>query len=147
MRNRKTKMLPFPPALKLLLRGYLIMGFILLMAHYRIIPHVPFLIFLITVVSISMVFGVGYLLVTAGKPVRTSSFDVPNTTLFFVKGIMVLYFISLLGEFGILPRVMTALFMLGVAGILVLAGVASYVYEVLDRARPVRAVKCGPRTR
>jgi hypothetical protein len=139
--------MPFPPALKLLLRGYMIIAFIFLMAHFEIITHVSFLIFLITVVSISMVFGIGYMLVMTGRPVRASKFDLPNTVLFFVKGILVLYFVSLLAEFGILPARITSIIMIGVAGIMVLIGVASYVFEVLDRSRPLPVRRQRPRTR
>ncbi len=129
--------MPYPSALKLLLRGYTIIGFIFLMAHFGIITYMPLVIFLITIVSISMVFGIGYMLVLSGKPVRSSNFDVPNTVLFFVKGMFVLYFESLLAEFGMLPDDIISMVMFGTAGILVLAGVASYIYEVMDRSRPV----------
>ena len=147
MQKNKKRRMPFPPALKLFLRGYMIIAFILIMAHYEVISHVPSLIFLVTVVSISMVFGVGYMLVMTGRPVRASNFNVPGTALFFVKGIMVLYFVSLLAEHGILPERITSLLMLGIAGILVLAGVASYLYEVLDRTRPIPSRKTGAKTR
>jgi hypothetical protein len=149
MKKHRTGKMPFPPALKLLLRGYIIIVFILLMAHFNIITHTSLLIFLITIVSISMVFGIGCMLVMSGRPVRASNFDIPNTVLFFVKGMLVLYFISLLAEFAILPARITSALMIGIAGILVFAGVASYLFEVLDRSRPVphRKTRQRPRTR
>jgi hypothetical protein len=87
------------------------------------------------------------MLVMTGRPVRASKFDLPNTVLFFVKGILVLYFVSLLAEFGILPARITSIIMIGVAGIMVLIGVASYVFEVLDRSRPLPVRRQRPRTR
>ncbi len=149
MQKRTERKLAFPPAFKLLLRGYMVIAFIFLMARFEIITHIPFLIFLITIVSVSMVFGIGCMLVMTGKPVRASKFDIPGTVLFFVKGILVLYFVSLLAEFGLLPERITSLLMLGLAAIMVLAGVASYIFEVLDRSRPVpaRIVRQKPRIR
>jgi hypothetical protein len=149
MEKRQMKKIPFPPVLKLLFRGYLIMGFILAMEWLGIITDIGLIIFLVTVVSISMVFGVGYLLVMKTRPVRTTGFDIPNTVLFFVKGIMVLFFVSMLAEFDILPDRITSLLMLIIAGILVLAGVLSYLYEVLERSRPLpkRRPISRPKTR
>lgn len=149
MENKQTKKLPFPPVLKLLFRGYIIMAFILAMEWFGIITDIALIIFLVSIVSISMVFGVGYLLVMKTRPIRTTGFDIPNTVLFFVKGIMVLFFISMLAEFGILPDRITSVLMLIIAGILVLAGVLSYLYEVLERSRPLskRRPVSRPKTR
>jgi len=147
-RNRNRKM-AFPPVLKLLLRGYIVMAFVLAMWHFNVITHIPFIIFLVTVVSISMVFGVGYLLVMDSRPIRASTFDIPNTVLFFVKGIMVLYFVSLIGQFELLPERMTSMLMLAISTILVVAGVASYLWEVFERSSPLPKPKIAskPRTR
>jgi hypothetical protein len=114
-----------------------------------IISDISLIIFLVSVVSISMVFGVGYLLVMKTRPIRTTGFDIPNTVLFFVKGIMVLFFVSMLAQFGILPDRITSILMLIIAGILVLAGVLSYLYEVLERSRPLskRRPSSRPKTR
>jgi hypothetical protein len=149
MQKKQTKKMPFPPVLKLLLRGYIIMGFILAMEWLGIISDISLIIFLVSVVSISMVFGVGYLLVMKTRPIRTTGFDIPNTVLFFVKGIMVLFFVSMLAQFGILPDRITSILMLIIAGILVLAGVLSYLYEVLERSRPLskRRPASRPKTR
>jgi len=80
---------------------------------------------------------VGYLLAIHSGPVRKNTFDIPNTVLFFVKGSMVMYFVTLIGQFGLLPTQITSLLIFIMASIMVLVGVLSYVYEVLNRARPV----------
>jgi len=142
-----------PPVVKLLVRGYMVMSFIIAMEYFRIIGNVSFIILLVTVISISMVFGIGYLLVKSG-PVRHCSHDIPGTALFFVKGILVLYFVSLLAEFGLLPAPITSLIMMAIATVLVLAGFFSYLWEVFERSRPLpkpqpakRPASAGPRTR
>ena len=127
----------FPPVLKLLIRGYIIIGFLLAVEMLGIFTNIGILVFLITITSISMVFGIGYLLVMRSRPVRATSFDIPNTVLFFVKGILVIYFVSLLAEFDILPIQITSIIIFVMAGILILIGVLSYVYEVLHRSRPL----------
>lgn len=147
MKKPKTKKIFLPPVIKLLLRGYIIMAFILAIEYFKIITDIGLIIFLVTIISISMVFGVGYLLVMKSRPVRSVGFDIPNTVLFFVKGIMVLYFVSMLAQFTILPERITSLLMLVIAGILVLVGVASYIYEVLERSRPLPKAKIRPKTR
>jgi len=131
------KKMPFPPVLKVLVRGYIIIFFILLLEFLGIISNIGVIIFMVTVTSLSMLFGVGYLLVTYSKPVRSSSYTVPNTVLMFVKGGLVIYFISLLGNFGILPLKITSLLITGTAVILMLIGVLSYLYEVIQRSRPI----------
>ena len=137
MRSQKTKKLKFPPVLKLLIRGYIIIGFLLAVEMLGIFTNIGILIFLITVTSISMVFGIGYLLVMRSRPVRATSSDIPNTVLFFVKGILVIYFVSLLAEFGILPIQITSILIFLIVSILMVIGVLSYVYEVLQRSRPL----------
>ena len=133
----KKKKYMFPPVLKLLIRGYIIIGFLLAVEMLGIFTNIGILVFLITITSISMVFGIGYLLVMRSRPVRATSFDIPNTVLFFVKGILVIYFVSLLAEFDILPIQITSIIIFVMAGILILIGVLSYVYEVLHRSRPL----------
>ena len=137
MRHKKPKKMKFPPVLKLLVRGYIVIGFLLMLEYFQIFTNVGIIIFLVTITSISMVFGIGYLLVMRGRPVRAISFDIPNTVLFFVKGILVIYFVSLLTEFHILPVQITSIIIFVMAGILMLVGVLSYVYEVLQRSRPL----------
>ena len=133
----KKKKYMFPPVLKLLIRGYIIIGFLLAVEMLGIFTNIGILVFLITVTSISMVFGIGYLLVMRSRPVRATSSDIPNTVLFFVKGILVIYFVSLLAEFRILPIQITSIIIFVMAGILMLVGVLSYIYEVLQRSRPL----------
>ena len=135
--NAKNNKIKFPPVLKLLVRGYIIIGFLLVLEYFGIISNIGVIIFCITVISISMVFGIGYLLAMKSGPVRANSFDIPNTVLFFVKGSMIVYFVTLLGQFNILPTRITSVLILIIASVLVLVGVLSYVYEVLQRARPV----------
>ena len=137
MKSKKSKKMKFPPVLKLLVRGYIVIGFLLALELFEIFTNVGIIIFLVTITSISMVFGIGYLLVMRSRPVRAISFDIPNTVLFFVKGILVIYFVSLLAEFHILPIQITSIIILIMAGILMLVGVLSYVYEVLHRSRPL----------
>lgn len=137
MKKKQMKKMPFPPVLKMLLRGYLIMSFILAMEWVGIITDIGMIIFLVSVVSITMVFGVGYLLVMRTRPIRSTNFDIPNTVLFFVKGIMVLFFVSMLAQFDILPDRITSILLLIIAGILALAGMLSYLYEVMERSRPL----------
>ena len=135
--NAKKSKMKFPPVLKLLVRGYIIIGFILALEFFGIISNVGVIIFCITVISISMVFGIGYLLAMKSGPVRANSFDIPNTVLFFVKGSMIVYFVTIMGQFGILPIRITSVLILIIASVLILVGVLSYVYEVLQRARPI----------
>ena len=133
----KNKKIMFPPVLKLLIRGYIIIGFLLAVEMLGIFTNIGIIIFLITITSISMVFGIGYLLVMRNRPVRATSFDIPNTVIFFVKGILVIYFVSLLAEFRILPIQITSIIIFAMTGILMLIGVLSYVYEILQRSRPL----------
>ena len=135
--KQENKKIKFPPVLKLLVRGYIIIGFILALEFFGIVSNIGVIIFCITVISISMVFGIGYLLAMVSGPVRANDFDIPNTVLFFVKGSMIIYFVSLLGQFNILPTRITSMLILIIAGILMLVGVLSYVYEVLQRSRPL----------
>ena len=135
--RQENKKIKFPPVLELLVRGYIIIGFILALEFFGIVSNIGVIIFCITVISISMVFGIGYLLAMVSGPVRANDFDIPNTVLFFVKGIMIIYFVSLLGLFNILPTRITSMLILIIAGILMLVGVLSYVYEVLQRSRPL----------
>lgn len=127
-----------PPVFKLLFRGYIIMGFILALHYLGLMASIPFTVFLVTVVSVAMVFGVGYLLLMESRPVRASSVTIPDTVLFFAKGALLLYFVSLLAGFGLAPAAVTSVIMLLIAAVMVIAGAASYVYEVIERARPVR---------
>lgn len=127
----------FPPVFKVLLRGNLVMAFILLIYMTGLIGGAGAAIFAVTVVSISMMFGVGYLLMNPGKPVRKANCDIPNTVLVYVKGALILYFVSLLGNFQLLPLEITGLLMTGVAFVLVIFGMASFVLEVFERATPV----------
>ena len=133
----KNKKIMFPPVFKLLVRGYIIIGFLLAVEMLGIFTNIGILVFLITITSISMVFGIGYLLVMRSRPVRATSFDIPNTVLFFVKGMLVIYFVSLLTEFNILPIQITTILIFAIACILMLIGVLSYIYEVLQRSRPL----------
>jgi hypothetical protein len=141
MSKVETKKFPFPPVFKLLVRGYIIIMFVLLLEFFGIINEVSFIIFIVTIVSISMMFGVGYLLVTYSKPVRASSLDIPNTVLLFVKGGLVMYFISLVSYFRILPIEITSLLITFTALVLTLIGVLSYLWEVIQRSRPFPARK------
>lgn len=138
---------PFPPVLKLLVRGYLIILFLLLLEFFGLITNVSLVILLTTVVSISMLFGVGHLLVTFSRPVRASSMDIPNTVLLFVKGGIILYFISLLGHFQILPREIVSILITLTAFVLMMVGVLSYLWEVIQRSRPLPKPKRAPRYR
>ncbi len=113
------------------------MGFILLLEFLGIIDNVSLIIFTVTVISLSMLFGVGYLLVTYSRPVRMSRFDIPNTVLFFVKGGLVLYFVSLLGHFRLLPLNITSFLITAIAIVLMIIGVVSYLHEVIQRSTPV----------
>ncbi len=133
----RPKKMKFPPVLKLLVRGYIIIGFLLAIEMLGIFRNIGILVFLITITSISMVFGIGYLLVMRNRPVRATSFDIPNTVLFFVKGMMVIYFVSLLTQFDMLPAQITSILIFIMASTLMLVGVLSYIYEVLQRSRPL----------
>ena len=135
--NAKNSKIKFPPVLKLLVRGYIIIGFILALEMFGVITNIGVIIFCITVISISMVFGIGYMLAMQSGPVRANSFNIPNTVLFFVKGSMIIYFVSLIAQFDILPVRITSILIFIIASVLVLIGVLSYVYEVLQRARPI----------
>lgn len=126
----------FPPVLKVLVRGYLIVIMLVALWHFDLIQNIGLIIFAITTVSISMIFGVGYLLINLSRPVRRGNCDIPNTVLIFVKGALVIYFISLLGTFDMLPMEITGLLMTGVAFALALFGTLSYILEVFERVTP-----------
>jgi len=126
----------FPPVLKVLVRGYLIVIMLVALWHFDLIQDLGVIIFAITTVSISMIFGVGYLLINLNRPVRRGNCDIPNTVLIFVKGALVIYFISLLGTFDMLPMEITGLLMTGVAFALALFGTLSYILEVFERVTP-----------
>lgn len=147
MSNEIKRKWPFPPVLKLLVRGYLIILFLLLVEFFGLITNVSLVIFMVTVVSTSMLFGVGHLLITFSRPVRSGNMDIPNTVLFFVKGGMVLYFVSLLGYFRILPIEIVSLLITLIAFVLMLVGVLSYLWEVVQRSRPLPKQKIVARYR
>ncbi len=126
----------FPPVLKVLVRGYLIVIMLVALWYFGLILNLGLIIFAITAVSISMIFGVSYLLINLNRPVRRGNCDIPNTVLIFVKGALVIYFISLLGTFDMLPMEITGLLMTGVAFILALFGTLSYILEVFERVTP-----------
>ena len=145
--NIKKLTIKFPPVLKVLVRGYIIMGFVLALEILNIFANVGVIIFLMFVLSITMMFGVGYLLAFHSGPVRKNSYNIPNTVLFFVKGSMILYFVTLIGQFGLLPIPVTSLLILMIAGLMVLIGTLSYVLEVIQRATPVPKRKRAIRPR
>jgi small-conductance mechanosensitive channel len=147
MSRQDKRRIPFPPVLKLLVRGYLIILFVLLLEYFNLLNNVSLIIFTVTVISVAMMFGVGYLLVTYSRPVRASSMDIPNTVLFFVKGGIVLYFVSLLGYFRILPLQITSMLITIAAFVLMLVGVLSYLWEVVQRSRRLSRPKRVPRYR
>ena len=140
----KKRKMPFPPVFKVLVRGYIIIFFILILEYLGIISNISFIIFMVTVTTLSMMFGVGYLLVTYSRPVRSTGYTVPNTVLMFVKGGLVMYFISLLGHFNILPLQITSLLITCSAVILMMVGVLTYIYEVVQRSRPLQKPKRLP---
>ncbi len=135
------KKLKIPPVLKVLVRGYMVIIMLVCLWHFRLLDNLGLIIFGITTVSISMLFGVGYLLINMSRPVRSSNCDIPNTVLIFVKGALVIYFISLLGTFGIVPMEITGLLMTGVAFALALFGMLSYILEIFERVTPIKRPK------
>jgi hypothetical protein len=149
----KNKKMRFPPVVKLLVRGYIIIGFLLILESTGIFTNIGVIIFLVTITSISMVFGIGYLLVMRSRPVRASNMDIPNTVLLFVKGILMIYFVSLLTQFNILPARITSVLIFIMAGSLMIIGVLSYIFEVMQRSRPLpkrfrfKATRSRPRVR
>lgn len=147
MKPKKSSKMKFPPVMKLLVRGYIIIGFLLVVEMLGFFTNIGILVFLITITSISMVFGVGYLLIMKSRPVRASNMDIPNTVLLFVKGILMIYFISLLTQFNILPVRITSVLIFLMVSIIMLIGVLSYVYEVLQRSRPLPKNMPRPRVR
>jgi hypothetical protein len=147
MTQEHKKRFPFPPVLKLLVRGYMIILFVLMLEYFDLLNHTSLIIFMVTVISLAMLFGVGYLLVTYSRPVRASSMDIPNTVLFFVKGGIVLYFISLLGYFHILPIQITSILLTVTSFVLMMVGVLSYIWEVVQRSRRLPRPKRVPRYR
>ena len=147
MTESTRKKLPFPPVLKLLVRGYVIIGFLLALEMFGIVKDISLIIFMVTIISVSMVFGIGYLLMIHSRSVRSGNMDIPNTVLLFVKGGLVMYFVSLLGYFGILPIQITSLLITVTALIIMMIGVLSYLYEVIQRSRPVPVRRGRSRTR
>jgi hypothetical protein len=134
--RRKKKGITAPPVVKMLVRGYIIIIFILLLEHFGIMKNISAIIFAITIVSISMMFGISYLLMMHSRPVRKSVADIPTTIMLFAMGSMVIYFIALASEFGFVSVITASILLTSTALVLVIIGVASYVYEVLQRSRP-----------
>jgi hypothetical protein len=81
-------------------------------------------------------FGISYLLMMHSRPVRKSVADIPTTIMLFAMGSMVIYFIALASEFGFVSVITASILLTSTALVLVIIGVASYVYEVLQRSRP-----------
>ena len=135
--RRNRRKIPIPPALKLLVRGYMIIVFIFLLDFFGVLNHLGVIIFSITIMSISMMFGVSYLLMMSSRPVRKNPADIPVTLLFFAAGSLAMYFVSLAAEFGVIMEEFAAIALAAMAMVMVTVGVASYIFEVMHRSRPL----------
>ncbi|MEW5936853.1 MAG: hypothetical protein AB1665_03420 [Candidatus Thermoplasmatota archaeon] len=136
-----------PPVFGLVLRGYIVIAALILMHHLRLLDPAALTIFLVTAVSIAMLFGVGYLLVAARRPIKKGGMDIPGVLIVYVCGSLVMYFVSLLADHGFLPLPLAALLLTGIALALALFGVGTYLLDVLAKSFPApsRAAVRRPR--
>ena len=136
-----------PPVLGLLVRGYAVVASIIALHAAGCLPSVPLAIFLVSVTSISMMFGIGHLLVGAKRPLRKTPLDIPAMAVVYASGGLVMYFITLLAEEGLIADPFVLLTACAFA--LVIIGVVGYVLEISSnvwcslsrppRRRPFRA--------
>lgn len=138
-----------PPVFGLLARGYIIVASIIALHAAGCLPSRPLAIFLVSMTSIAMVFGIGHLLVAAKRPLRKTPLDMPAMIILYAGGGFVIYFVSLLAERGLLRESSAFVLLAGCSLALAFAGVGGYVLEISSnvqctltkppRRRPVRA--------
>ncbi len=135
----------FPIWVKVLVRGYIAIGLVFLFVFTEwtdpVTDLLPFDsialgIFLTSCISIAMIFGIGYIIVTNGKRVKHKvKADIPSMVLIFVKACLTIgllylaYWLELLPEFAF--RFLVALF--GVVWIAFATG--TYVYHVFRQTQ------------
>lgn len=126
-----------PPVFGLVLKGYVVIAALMLMHGLHLLDSASLIIFLVTCVSIAMLFGVGYLLVAARRPIKKGGMDIPGVLIVYVCGSLVMYFVSLLANHCYIPLPLAAILLTGIALALALFGVTAYVFDVLAKSFPV----------
>ena len=138
-----------PPVVGLVARGYAVIASIIALHLAGFLPDIGLAIFLVSMTSIAMVFGIGHLLVAAKRPIKKAALDVPTMIILYAGGSFVMYFVSLLAERGILRETSAFILLAACSLALAFAGVGGYMVEIASnvkcslerppRRRPIRA--------
>ncbi|MFH0815212.1 MAG: hypothetical protein V1934_00105 [Methanobacteriota archaeon] len=141
--------LRMPPVVGLLVRGYAVVASIVALQVFGFLPDRSLAIFLVSMTSIAMVFGIGHLLVAAKRPLKKASLDMPSMIILYAGGGFVMYFVSLLAERGILRETPAFILLAACSLALSFAGIGGYISEIASnvkctlerppKRRPVRA--------
>ncbi len=117
-----------PPVFGLLVRGYMVLASIVALHAAGCLPSRPLAIFLVSVTSISMMFGIGHLLVAAKRPLKKTPLDVPAMTVIYAGGGLAMYSISLLAERGLIHD--SFILLTACAFAIAIVGVVGYLLEI-----------------
>ena len=138
-----------PPVVGLVARGYAVVASIMALHVAGFLQDRSLAIFLVSMTSIAMVFGIGHLLVAAKRPLKKATLDMPSMIILYAGGGFVMYFVSLLAERGILRETSAFILLAACSLALAFAGVGGYVAEIASnvkcslekppRRRPVRS--------
>jgi hypothetical protein len=124
-----------PPVFGLLGRGYAIMVSVVCLHVVGYLQSRPAAIFLVSMTSIAMMFGVGHLLVAAKRPLKKAPMDIPSIVMIYAGGGLVMYFVSLMAERGIILD-STAFLLLASCSVAVsIVGIGSYLVEIASNVR------------
>jgi hypothetical protein len=99
------------------------------------LPSRSLAIFLVSMTSIAMMFGIGHLLVAAKRPLKKAPLDMPSMIILYVGGALVMYFVSLLADAGIIREPSALALLAGCSVALSLAGVGGYLIEIASNVR------------
>ena len=138
-----------PPVVGLLAKGYAVVASVMALHIAGFLPDRSLAIFLVSMTSIAMVFGIGHLLVAAKRPLRRATLDIPSMIILYAGGGFVMYFVSLLAERGILGETSAFILLAACSLALSFAGVGGYIAEIarnvkctLERPPKRRTVRC-----
>jgi len=129
------KQLRIPPVFGILLRGYAVVGATFILFEVGFLPNRGLAIFLISMTSIAMLFGIGHLFVAGRRPIKKASMDVPSMLMLYVGGTFVMYFITLLTDQGILNGQAAFVLLAACSLGLVFAAVGSFLVEIASNLK------------
>jgi hypothetical protein len=119
-----------PPVFGLLARGYAVIASIFLLYELGFFPGRGLAIFLISMTSIAMIFGIGHLLVAARRPIRKAPMDVPSTIILYAGGAVVMYFVTLLVDQGYLEGRAAGVILAGCSLALAFVATGGFLAEI-----------------